>query len=149
MPYVSHLTHARRTPKEEYSRGDLVAANREPCYQLMARNDRPHTIKRHLHYAARTAVDNILLTDPDNGQVIRLRPKSDFNAESQYCSAINVWQIAVSGNGCGSMFPEHPVHLTSMSPPRSRRRAFLWRHPAQPARICHCAPPLPSSRTCK
>ena len=88
-------------------------------------------------------------TDSENSRFLRLRTNSHFNVESQHCSAINVWQIAVSGGRCGSVFPEHPVHLTSMSPPCLWCRAFLWRYPANPTRISHCTSPLPSCRTCK
>ena len=88
-------------------------------------------------------------TDSENGRFLRLRTNSHFNVELQHCSAISACKIAVSGDRCGSVFPEHPVHLMSMFPPRLRCRAFLWRYPAQPTRISPCTSPLPSCRTCK
>ena len=128
----------RGRERKDIAEKTLWQTNKEPCYQLTTGNDQPNTIKRHLRYtSAGITVDKILSTGPENDQLLRLQPNSDFNCESQYCSAIHLWQSAISGGRCGPVFPEHPVHLTPMCPPYSLCRAFLWRHPAQPTWICH------------
>ena len=106
VPYVSHLTHARGMRKEMRNREDFVANEQGEILPVAVRNDQLNTIKLHLDYtSARIAVDDCFSTELENGRILLLQPNSDFNVESQYCSAIHMWQIAVSGGRCSSVSP--------------------------------------------
>ena len=118
---------------------------------VTVRNDQRNTIERHLDYTSpRIAVDNLFR--------LNLKTAGFSYSDRVHISTLNrstvqpptcgKSQFPVVGAARCSLFPEHPVNLTSMSPPCSRCRAFLWRSPAQPTRICHCAPPRRFCRTC-
>ena len=84
---------------------------------------------------------------PEGRRVVRRAQTSQQSTEPPS----HVWPRTMAGGGCGSVFPEHPVSLTSMFLPScgAEPASEVTQHGGPGSRTAHTSPPPPPPRrTC-